>query len=322
MNQHADKADTSAAGGSDVRGVAILFGLSLAWLTATLFSAHGSISASVAEPTVALGATAFALPNVIAAVLLASAAAGRLAAGTAPRATRLPAAWRANDPKGRAALGLISAALVGLSCAGLVVAFYGGNASVGRLAATIFAAALIGGAATALPRRVLFAGLCGTLGVFLLGLVFSIMQPRLVDLFGGAASPASAVNASWTLAYVQAAVGGAVAGLLAFSILRRGGARAWPWYLLAGALPGMLLLVTELLTRTGGGALLGLVRGLSEGDALAIDLNNFARLRNAMLVIFVGGLAAMIAVGRTLRVSGAEPAEDDQADEPTTRTAS
>jgi hypothetical protein len=55
------------------------------------------------------------------------------------------------------------------------------------------------------------------------------------------------------------------------------------------------------------------VRGLSEGDRLAVDFNGFSRLRNALVVCFAGGIAAMFAVGRTLRPAGAarEPGTDD-----------
>jgi hypothetical protein len=304
-----DPVAASAGEPPGIRGVAILLGLALVWLAATLISAHASITSNVAEPSVALGATAFALPNVIAATLLAGSSAGLLTATLAMRSPRLAAHLRASlgateaSTRGRLLLGLVAGALVAAACAGLILAGYGGNASVGRLAATIAAAAVIGAAATALPRPVLAAGVSATVAVLLLGLVVSMMQPRLVDLFGATASPASQINASWTLAYVQAAVGGIVAGALSFRVLRRHGSRAWPWYLLAGAAPGILLLTTELLTRTGGAALLGLVRGLSDGDAIAVDVNNFARLRNAMLVLFVGGLTAMVAVGRTLRAS-------------------
>jgi hypothetical protein len=90
-------------------------------------------------------------------------------------------------------------------------------------------------------------------------------------------------------------------------MLRGYGPRAWPWYLLAGALPGVTLLLTEVLTRTGGATLLDGVRSLSEGDQIAVDFSAFSRLRNAMVVMFVGGIAAMVAVGRTL-----QPASDGE----------
>jgi hypothetical protein len=163
------------------------------------------------------------------------------------------------------------------------------------------AGALLGGAANALPRPVLAAGLLASLGVLLIGLIGGFAQPGLVGFLDGDGTLDEQVSAGWTAAYLVGIVGGIVAGVAAFWLLRRHGPRAWPWFLLAGALPGAALLVTELLTRTGGAGLLTLVRGLSEGDGYAVEFTAFARLRNAMVVLFIGGLAAMVAVGRTLR---------------------
>jgi hypothetical protein len=79
--------------------------------------------------------------------------------------------------------------------------------------------------------------------------------------------------------------------------------------------PGLLLLATEALTRIGGASLLDAVRGLSEGDRVTVDFSAFARLRNAMVVLFVGGLAAMVAVGRTLRPATTGDPVDTDSDE-------
>jgi hypothetical protein len=77
--------------------------------------------------------------------------------------------------------------------------------------------------------------------------------------------------------------------------------RSWPWYLLAGALPGLVLLIGYVVTRIGGAALLQLVSDFSPGDRFVVGYGNNARLSNALVVGFVGGIVAMIAVGRTLR---------------------
>ena len=160
----------------------------------------------------------------------------------------------------------------------------------------------------------LAAELVGTFGALVLSVAIGLLQARLVDL-SGANDTATRAGASVTVAYVQALVCGVVAGLLAFWSLRGQGSRAWPWYLVAGVLPGLAMLVTELLTRTGGGPLLDLVRSLSDEDAAAISVINFARLRSAMLIFFVGGLATVIAIGRTMRA--ATTAGDDNVDEAT-----
>lgn len=295
---NAEAAGTGAAGPDEDRlsrlAVGLLAAAGLIWLAATLVTAHASVVGNSDVPAVALGAAAFALPNLVAAALAAGAACGlAVTRGFARGAT----------PVRRLAVGLATGAGLGGVCAGLVVYGYGTFGQVAALAGTVAAAALLGGAAAALPAPVLGSGLLGTFGVLLLGLVAGLAQPELVGLVGGGATLDSQVTASYLLAYLVGAAGGVLAGLLAYWFLRRYGARAWPWYLLAGAMPGLLLLVAELVCRVGGLSLIEIVRGLSDGDRYAVDLGAFARLRNAMVVTFVGGLAAMVAVGRTVRAA-------------------
>ena len=275
-------------------GAGILFVLGLIWLAATMWTAHAAITSS-ADASVALAAAAAALPGVIAASLLAGATAGLLATGRF-----------AADPSSalrRLVVGLGAGAVLGAVCAGVILFGYGMNASIAMLAITVGAGSALGGAAAATPRPVFAASIVGTFCLFLLGVVFNVFEPRLIDLFGAGETVASKAAATTTFAYVQSAVGGIAAGLVAFWFLRRHGSRAWPWYLLAGALPGLLLLLSAVLTRTGGASLLGIVRSFSEADRLARDFIDFSQLRNALVVIFVGGLASMIAVGRTMRSS-------------------
>ena len=290
------------------RAAYALSAVGMVWLAATLVTAHASVLGNSDSPAIALGAMAFALPNVVAATLLAGgglalAVAGRLAA-TAPPLRRLVA-------------GLVAGAVLGGICAALVVYGYGDTTSIARLATTIGAGALLGGAGAALPRPVLAAGLLALVGVLLLGVAAGFVQPGLVGLFGAGRTLDSQVSAGWLAAYAVALVGGVAAGLLAFRMLRGYGPRPWPWYLLAGALPGLTLLATEVLTRAGGAALLDGVRSLSEGDQIAVDFSAFARLRNALVVTFVGGIAAMFAVGRTLRPApdGDEAATDSDSED-------
>lgn len=269
-----------------------LAAVGLVWLAATLTTAHASVLGNADAPAVALGAMAFALPNVVAATLLAGGCVGLAAT------TRLSAGATTLR---RLAVGLGCGAALGGICAALVIYGYGDTTSIATLAATVGAGALFGGAASALPRPVLAAGAGALVGVLLLGLAAGFVQPGLVGLFGGGRTLDSQVSAGWLAAYAIAIAGGVVGGLLAFRMLRGYGPRAWPWYLLAGALPGLTLLLTEVLTRTGGATLLDGVRGLSEGDQITVDFSAFSRLRNAMVVTFVGGIAAMVAVGRTLQ---------------------
>ena len=279
----------------------------LLWLTATLVTAHASVLGNSGSPDVALAAAAFALPNLIAAGLVAGAAVALLAT-----TWRLPVEEPDAPPVvRRLASGVTAGTVLGGICAGLIVYAYGGYPRVTALAVTVGVSALIGGAGAALPRPVLSAGVLSCLGVLVVGLVAGFAQPGLVGLLGADGTLDAEVKAGWTAAYLAGAVGGLAAGLLAYWLLRRHGSRPWPWYLLAGALPGLLLLVTELLTRTGGAGLLALVRDLSEGDRYAVEFTAFARLRNALVVLFVGGLTAMIAIGRTL--GPAAPAEPQEA---------
>jgi hypothetical protein len=293
VNDDAAVAD-SPAGEDRVSRLAagVLAAVGLLWLAATLVTSHAAVLGNADLPAVALGAAAFALPNLVAAALVAGAGA---ALATVDRLARDA------TPVRRLVVGLAAGAVLGAVCAGLVVYGYGTIGPVAAVAGTVGVAALLGGAAAALPPPVLASSLLATLGVLLLGLVAGLIQPGLVGLFGGGLTLDSQVTASYTLAYVVGVAGGLLAGAGSFWFLRRHGPRAWPWYLLAGALPGLLLLATEVVTRIGGASLIDLVRDLSDGDRYAVDLGAFARLRNAMVVTFVGSLTAMVAVGRTLR---------------------
>lgn len=284
-------------------GLLLLF--TLIWLAATMWGAHASIVGNAADAAVALGTAASSLPVVVAASLLAGAAAGLTAAGRF-----------ATDrgPVGRLVTGLAGAALCGIIAAVVIVFGYGANASVTVLAITVGAAAVLGGAAAALPPRVLVAGIAATLLVFVVSVVINYFQSPLKDLFGAGDTVASQKAAAERFAYVQSLVCGLGAGLVAYLMLRRDRpARLWPWYLLAGALPGLILLAAEVATRLGGASLVDLVSNLSALDRSYIDYTNNARLSNALIVGFVGGIVAMIAVGRTLRRPEAEPEAEPEA---------
>ena len=91
----------------------------------------------------------------------------------------------------------------------------------------------------------------------------------------------------------------------------------WPAYLLAGAGPGLLLLLTEVIIRVGGRSLLDLAGALSEADEVAQTALGTSRVDNGIWVLFVGALTALIAFGRTLGPAPTrtttEPAEDEPA---------
>jgi hypothetical protein len=270
----------------------VQLGLGLLWLAATMWAAHASILANADDAAVALSSAAGALPGVIAAALFAGACAGFAAVRFVPFAV---VGWRP-----RLLTGLGAGAVIGAIAAGLILWGYGTNDAVAALAVTVGIAGLLGGAAAVLPDRVLAAGLAATTAVFLAGLALGVLNPSLNTLFlGSDADVAARADASTGLAYLQSAITGALAGFVAYLMLRRE-ARPWPWFLGAGAVPGVLLLVAELLTHTGGASLQRTVKAFSPFDEALVEFTDFARLRHALVVLFVGGIVAMIAVGRTL----------------------
>lgn len=268
--------------------VQLVFGL--IWLVATAWVAHASILGNADDADVALSSAAAALPGVVAASVFAGACAG-FAVG-----------WRLPDRtmRVRLLLGVAAGAVLGALAAGAILYGYGANSSVAALAITVGVGAALGGTTAGLPTRVAAAGLAATSAVFLLGLLLGGLQGRLNSVFVGPdASVAARATASTSLAYAQSALSGVLAGIVAFLVLR-GDRRPWPWTVAAGAAPGVLLLVAELLTRIGGSSLFTIVKSFSPFDQAVVEFTDFTRLRNGLLVLFVGAIAAMITVGRTL----------------------
>ena len=121
----------------------------------------------------------------------------------------------------------------------------------------------------------------------------------LFDLFGAGDSQASLVSAAKWVSRTESLLAGLLAGLLAFGYLHlvpppgrpaRPGRAAprWPAYLLAGAGPGLLLLLAEVIIRIGGRTLLDLAGALSEADAVAQTTLGTSRVDNGIWVLFVG----------------------------------
>src|SRR6185312_15082212 len=91
----------------------------------------------------------------------------------------------------------------------------------------------------------------------------------------------------------QSLVAGLAAALCTLRYLRVEGSRVL-WYLVGGALPGLVLLGAEWLTRAGGSALVQLVHGFRAESPALVELSDAARLRHALIVLAVGGLIAML----------------------------
>ncbi|OZV83075.1 hypothetical protein CA850_06120 [Micromonospora echinospora] len=291
--------------------------LALGWLTAMLWSTRAAITSAQAGVT-AVSLSAYALPGVISAALVAG-------GGTALAVTNL-LARRGVD---RATLRFVTATgvglLVGLLTAVAINLFYADNATTNVIAGTTAAAAVVGGAlAGARNARVVGAMVAAALAVLVFVVVFSRVRDPLFELYGGGGTQEAMFGAARWVSRTESLLAGLVAGLVAFGYLHLARRRSlrrdpdapadrWPAYLLAGAGAGLLLLLTEVIIRIGGRALLDLAAALSEADAVAQTTLGTSRLDNGIWVLFVGALTAMIAFGRTL---GPAPADDEDGTDP------
>jgi hypothetical protein len=248
--------------------------LGLIWLGTTMYSAHATIIGSRDNVSGALAAAVAALPGVVAATLVTGASIGA-AAGP-----------RFRSAGGRLLAGLALGTLFGLAAAAGIRFAYGGGPSIMLLAITVGAASIVGGGLAVLPGEVLKAGLWGTTWVFLIGVILSVLQPNLVKLLGGS----EAANTRFILG--QSLVTGMVAALCTLRFLRVERYRVL-WCLVGGALPGLVLLGAERLTRAGS-AVAPLVHGSRIESPALVGLSDSARLRHAIIVLAVGGLIAML----------------------------
>jgi F0F1-type ATP synthase assembly protein I len=281
--------------------------LALAWLLAMLSSARRTIGVSADGSPLTVTRAALELPQVISASLIAGIAVGlvtnNLLARFAPTAPARPML--------RLAVGAGAGVLTGLLVATPIMLEYGGLPSIIVLSGAVATAAALGGLLAGVRHRaVIAAGACGALGVFLVGLVERAFQPNLRQLFGAGDSPESVVVATGWAALTASIVAGLVAGVLGYLYLRRSGPDRlrWPAYLAAGATPGLLVLLAELVTRLGGARLFQLVSTASDNDQRVLTYFHEARLNRALIVVFVGALVAIFLLGRTLR-----PAADEDA---------
>ncbi|MFU8870498.1 hypothetical protein [Micromonospora sp. SL4-19] len=308
-------------------GAVVLAVIAVGWLAAMLWSTRAAINSTTAGVT-AISLSAYALPGVIAAALIAGAA----------------VALAATNRLGRATLRFLAAVgtglLVGLAAAVAINLTYADNATTNTIAGTTAAAAIVGGAMAGARNARMVGGLAAaTLAAQVFVVLFSRARDPLSDLFGAGDTQQSMLDAAKWVSRTESLLAGLIAGLVAFGYLawarrraarrdgsaddgsrsRRGVRRAelelsplrWPAYLVAGAGPGLLLLLTEVIIRVGGRGLLDLAAALSDADEVAQTTLGTSRIDNGIWVLFVGALTALVAFGRTL---GPRPAEDE--DEP------
>jgi hypothetical protein len=178
---------------------------------------------------------------------------------------------------------------------------------------TIAAAATIGGALGGFRVPRVVAAICwGGIAVFAVGFLINYLP--VYHLFASGDSASRVGGASW-FGFLQALVSGLAAGVVSFMSLRRARRRIdgtdvrWPLYAVAGAGPGLLLILAEGLARTGGARVIDLAGQVSELERSVQTTLSASRLNSALITFFVGALTAIILIGRTLG-----PARSDEDD--------
>lgn len=253
--------------------------LSLLWLAITMYVAHATLSGAQ-TPDGVLGAAREAMPDLIVSSLTTGASLGAVAGS------------RFHGPGRRLLAGLAMGAAFGLLAAFAMRMAYGADQSITVLAVTVGLATIVGGAFAILPGEMVDGGLWSMTWVAFLAVMFPVWLLGLGD---------GSLLADTRL---QAALMGLV-GLYALQKLR-GERRPWFWYPLAGTLPGLLLLSAELITRFGGRVLTRLVNGAAP-DPRSLLEPSAEQLRNAVIVLAVGGAVCLLAGIRALARHPAAP---------------
>ncbi|WP_123678277.1 hypothetical protein [Couchioplanes caeruleus] len=271
----------------------------LLWTAAMIWSARASITRHT-NAEMEVTSTAYAMPGAVSASLVAGAAVALAVRAFLARNGREPGATV------RFVLATGAGLAVGLLGA---LAFFTINTEgwiYAVVAGTVAAAATIGGALAGFRYpRVTAAACAGAIAVFLVRILLTFAQDTLLPALGAGDTAASQASAAGYFGFVQGALGGLAAGLVTHRLMRHARRRSgtdvkWPLYALAGAGPGLLLVVSELLTRTAGARVLELAGKISELELTVQQVLSGTRLNIALVVLFVGTFTAMIAVGRTL----------------------
>jgi len=270
----------------------------IVWMAAMLWSARATITRG-GNAEMEVTSTAYALPGAISASLVAGAAVALAVLGLLARAGRTPgvtARFVLATGTGLAVGLLGGLAIITINTEGWLYAVVGG---------TVAAAATIGGALAAFRYRQVVAAVCwGAVTVFVVGFVLNVLQDMLLPFLGSGETAASRAGAASWFGLLQSVLSGVAGALVAFRVLRRAGRSTpdlrWPLYALAGAGPGLLLVVGEALARTAGSRVLELAGKVSELELTVQQMLSGSRLNNGLIVLFVGTFTAIIAVGRTL----------------------
>jgi hypothetical protein len=209
----------------------------------------------------------------------------------------------------RLAVGAAAGLVTGGTVAAAILIGYGTGSAIVVLAAAVGAAGTLGGlVATIRPAGMVGAAVAGTVAWFVLGVVHAAFNDRLLAVFGAANTAASRVHATSRLLFTVALTGGVIVGLVGYRYLRPWAGRLrWPVYLGAGAGPGLLLLLANLVVMVGGARLRGLAAAYSNADGAVQRYIDTAGVNTALVLLFVGGVTAMIAFGRTLDAPADDP---------------
>ena len=282
----------------------------LFWMAGLLWSARATITGRD-DAAMEVTSTAYALPGAISASLVGGAAVALAVLTAVGRRRVLGATVRFAIATGVGlVLGLLGAvSIITINRDGWVYAVVGG---------TVAAASTIGGALAGFRApRVLTAVCWASIAVFVIGVVLNYLP--WLDIFGSGSSTSSQFGAANWFSLTQRVLGGVAAGLVSYFSLRRARRRAdgtdvrWPWYALAGAGPGLLLILAEGLARTAGARVLDLAGRVSELETTVQQMLSASRLNSGLIVMFIGAITAIIAIGRTM---GPARDEDDAPETP------
>lgn len=294
----------------------LLAAVGAVWMVAMLWSARATITGRTAAE-MEVTSTAYALPGAVSSSLVAGAAVALAVLALVTRSGRggsVTVRFAVATATGLVIGALGALSIITINTAGWLYAVVGG---------TVAAAATIGGALACLRYpRVTAAACWGAVTVFVVGVVLSSQQDRLLPVLGAGDTVESQAGAAGWFTFVQSVLAGLAGAIVAYRVLRHARRRtgvdvAWPLYALAGAGPGLLLMICEALTRTAGSRVLELAGKVSELELTVQQMLNGSRLNSVLIVTFVGAFTAIIAVGRTMGTPPAaepDPAPDARAD--------
>jgi len=270
------------------------------WIGTSMYAAHLALKGKAGDLSGIFADAAVALPGLVAATILTSASIAAAASS------------RFGNAFARLFVGLgVGVAFGALAAFGLRYG-YGTDRPITVLAVTVAAASVVGGLVAILPSAVLDAGLWATSWVFFAGVMIGTMLPLALSGVNGS-DPANPAPLSGGVLAALSVLTGVFGGWQGSGWMRFADRPAVAWYLVAGAVPGLILVAAEWLTRAGGTAVARLTEGFDVDRSLVLQLNDASRLRHALIVLPVGALVAL-ALGARERARDRREEEADEDD--------